>query len=193
MDRRVRGGEATIGSPALRLRVKAAPDGAEMLLTVTNRTPWAWPPEAAIIPCWTPGQAEGADTILSDREHDKTEFLSKTGIAKLASRAIHFNPTLGLRGEFAFSYKWATSEEDAYAGVLVRHGGSWVTAIGWEDYLSVQGHNPWNCMHVAVRAGPLAPGASKTIRGRLYLFRGTPSDCWRRFNSGTGYAIPNFP
>jgi hypothetical protein len=36
-------------------------------------------------------------------------------------------------------------------------------------------------MHACVRVGPLAPGESKTIRGRLYLFRGTKDDCVARY------------
>jgi hypothetical protein len=35
-------------------------------------------------------------------------------------------------------------------------------------------------MHVAVRVGPLQPNRSKTVRGRLYLFEGATTECWRR-------------
>ncbi len=189
--------EALIVAPAIRFRMKPARDGAEMLLTVTNTTGYVWPATAAIIPCWSPGQVKGTDPnqplpkteAFADQEHDKTQFLSDAGLSLLNSRAIHFNRELRRtaesasdHGKFAFSYKWPTSEENARAGILVRRSrdGKWVTGIGWEDYLSVQGHNPWSCMHVAVRVGPLAPNASKTIRGRLYLFQGTAAECWRR-------------
>jgi hypothetical protein len=199
LDRRIdiRTNEARIVSPAIDFRMKPADDGAEMLLTVKNVTGYEWPTIAAIIPCWSPGQVPGTDpnnplpktVAFADREHDKTEFLSGKGLALLASRAIHFNRDLRAaadrvsnQGTHAFSYKWPTSDEDARAGILVRRSvdGSWVTGVGWEDYLSVQGHNPWSCMHVAVRVGPLKPNASKTVRGRVYLFRGTSEDCWRR-------------
>lgn len=190
--------QAQIISPAIRFRMKPTRDGAELLLTVTNVTEYDWPGIAAIIPCWSPGQVAGTDpsnplpkTVeFADREHDKTEFRSEKGLSRLTSRAIHFNrnlrrEALGVsdHGNFVFSSKWPTSEEDARAGILVRRSsdGKWVTGVGWEDYLSVQGHNPWSCMHVAVRVGPLKPKASKTVRGRLYLFQGTPAECWRRF------------
>jgi len=189
--------EALITSPAIRFRMKPAPDGADLLLTVTNLTRHDWPAIAAIIPCWSPGQVEGTNPnqplpkteALADREHDSTEFLSERGLTLLTSRAIHFNHELRRmvdsvpdRGQFVFSSKWPTSEENAQAGILVRRSrdGKWVTGIGWEDYLSVQGHNPWSCRHVAVRMGPLQPNRSKTVRGRLYLFEGTTTECWRR-------------
>jgi hypothetical protein len=189
--------QALITSPAIRFRMKPAPDGADLLLTVTNLTRHDWPAIAAIIPCWSPGQVEGTNPnqplpkteALADREHDSTEFLSERGLTPLTSRAIHFNHELRRmvdrvsdHGQFVFSSKWPTSEENAQAGILVRRSrdGKWVTGIGWEDYLSVQGHNPWSCMHVAVRVGPLQPNRSKTVRGRLYLFEGATTECWRR-------------
>ena len=80
---------------------------------------------------------------------------------------------------FRFSNKWPTAGDDATAGLLVRasEDGLWVTGIAWADFLSVQGHNPWSCLHVGVRVGPLQPGGSRTIRGRLYLFPGTKEEC----------------
>jgi hypothetical protein len=197
LDRRVGAGEARITSPAIDFRMKAAPDGAQMILTVRNTTSYEWPAIAAIIPCWSPGQVTGTDpnkplpkTVeFADQTRDGTEFLSEKGLTILANRAIHFNRDLRRAvdkvadgGTHVFSYKWPTSEENARAGVLVRRSadGKWVTGIGWEDYLSVQGHNPWSCMHVAARVGPLRPNASRTIRGRVYLFPGTAEECWRR-------------
>ncbi|MFB3827085.1 MAG: hypothetical protein ACE15B_09960 [Bryobacteraceae bacterium] len=201
LDRRIdpRTNEARITSPAIDFRMKPAPDGAEMSLTVKNVTGYDWPEIAAIIPCWSPGQVAGTNpnsplpktVAFADPEHDKTEFLSTKGLALLTSRAIHFNQDLRAaadkvsdHGTHAFSYKWPTSDENARAGILVRKSadGKWVTGIAWQDYLSVQGHNPWSCMHVAVKVGPLKVNASKTVRGRLCLFRGTTEQCWRRLS-----------
>ena len=86
-------------------------------------------------------------------------------------------------GLFVFSNKWPTSPDNAHAGLIVREStnGRWVTGIAWEHFLSSQGHNPWSCMHLSVNVGPLEPGESKTIRGRIYLFHGTREDCLERF------------
>jgi len=197
LERRCDAAGARITSPAIHFRMKPVSDGAEMLLTVKNLTGHAWPAIAAIIPCWSPGRVEGADpnnplpksVAFADRGRDGTEFLSEKGLAVLTNRAIHFNRDLRAavdlasdHGTHVFSQKWPTAEDNARAGVLIRRSadGRWVTGIGWEDYLSVQGHNPWSCMHVAVRVGPLPPNSSKTIRGRIYLFQGTTAECWRR-------------
>ena len=72
---------------------------------------------------------------------------------------------------------------NAGAGLLLRESedGRWVTGIAWDDYLSVQGHNPWNCMHACIRVGPLKPKQSKTVRGKLYLLPGARQECLARF------------
>ena len=79
--------------------------------------------------------------------------------------------------------KWPMSAENAAAGIIIRESedNQWVSAIAWEDFLSAQGHNPWSCMHLCVRVGPLAIGESKTIRGRMHLFPGNKEDCLARF------------
>jgi hypothetical protein len=203
LDRRIDRGGAHITSPAIDFHMKPAPDGAEMALTVRNTTGYEWPEIAAIIPCWSPGQVEGTDpssplprtVAFADRSRDGTWFLAENGLAPLANRAIHFNRELRAavdrasdRGVHPFSYKWPTSEQNSRAGALVRRSadGRWVTGIGWEDWLSVQGHNPWSCMHVAIRVGPLRPNGSKTVRGRVYLFEGTAEEFWRRARRDLG-------
>ena len=117
-------------------------------------------------------------------------YVSAGELAALDSRALHFNArhraaaslAAGSAG-FQFAYKWPISGDDATAGLLVRESedGAWVTGIAWEDFLSVQGHNPWHCLHACVRLGALLPGESRTLRGRLYLFRGNRYDCLQRF------------
>jgi hypothetical protein len=178
--------------------MRAVADGAELTLRITNRTSHAWPEVAGIIPCWNPGQISGTNPSMpqplnrnfADPWRKNTFYLSAGGLAPLDSRAIHFNTRLRAavealsdRGRFAFSHKWPTSEENATAGLIVRESedGRWVTGVAWEDFLSVQSHNPWSCMHAALRIGALKPGESRTLRGRLYLFRGTRDDCCQRF------------
>jgi len=75
------------------------------------------------------------------------------------------------------------SEPNAVGGPIVREAtdGKWVCGIAWEDFLSAQGHNPWECMHLSIRIGPLGPGESKTIRGKMYLFEGGKKDLLQRY------------
>lgn len=191
-------GTAVIDSPAVRLEVRTVPDGAELTVRVTNRTSHAWPEIAGIIPCWNPGQVPGTNPSsplplnrnFADPGRTKSHFVGVSGLEPLATREIHFNARhraavdrVGDRGTFAFSYKWPTSDRNATAGMLVRESedGQWVTGIGWEDFISTQGHNPWSCLHACIRVGPLQPGESRTVRGRLYLFRGTKEECLARF------------
>lgn len=194
------GTEAIVESPALRLVLRAVADGAELELRVTNTTEEAWPAIAGIIPCWNPGMVAGSNPSMpeslnrnfADPWRRKTFFVSADGLTPLASRALHFNAVLrpevaraasASGGQFAFSHKWPTSDVDAIAGLLVRESedGRWVTGIAWDEFLSVQGHNPWNCLHACVRIGALRPGESRTVRGRAYLFAGTKEDCLARF------------
>ena len=194
------GTEATIDSPAFHLTVRVVADGAELGLRVTNRTNYAWPDIAGIIPCWNPGQLEGTNPSaplplnrnFADPSRDKTFFATADGLAPLNSCALHFLSGFRAaaerssdRGAFAFSAKWPTSDVNAAAGLLIRESEDrhWVTAIAWEDALCVQGHNPWSCMHTCVRVGALKPNESRTIRGKLYLFRGTKEECWARFQA----------
>jgi len=197
------GRSAVLRSSALELKAEAAPGGAALTLRVRNLTPYPWPPIAGIIPCWSPGRVEGTDPsrpvpknrAMADSERKRTYFLSAAGLTALSNREIHFHRALrplieraSQGGRFVFSEKWPTSAVDAVAGLLLRESepGGWVTGVAWQDYLSVQGHNPWSCMHVAVRVGPLEPGQSKVIRGRLYLFRGDRNDGLRRFRRDLG-------
>jgi len=192
------GGGAVATGPGLRLEMKVLPDGAGLTVEVTNLSGHDWPELAGIIPCWNPGQRPGSDptkraplnVTFADDERDKTFFVSARGLETLDSRAIHFNQQfrpalnrLAPHGEFVFSSKWPTSELNAVTGILIRESvdHKWVTGIGWEDYLSVQGHNPWACMHASIRVGPLKRGEKKSVRGRAYLFPGSRDDCLKRW------------
>ena len=200
LDRRIdsAGTEAVVDSPLLHLTMRAVANGAELTLRITNRTDYEWPEIAGIIPCWSPGQVPGTNPSMplplnrnfADFWRNRTFFLTAGGLAPLSSRAIHFNAAFRAAvgqasdaGKFTFSNRWPTSVDNAVAGLIVRESEDdrWVTGIAWERYVSVQGHNPWSCMHACVRVGPLKPGGSRTIRGRLYLFHGTKEDCLAQF------------
>lgn len=190
--------EAIAASPEFHLTLRLRDDGADLLLRVTNRTDRDWPEIAGVIPCWNPGQVAGTNPSMplplnrnfADPWRRNTFYISAGGLTPLDSRAIHFNARLRSvvdqasdEGRFVFSPKWPTSSEDATAGLLVRESedGRWVTGVAWEEFLSVQGHNPWSCLHACVRIGPLPAGGSREIRGRLYLFKGTKEECTERF------------
>jgi hypothetical protein len=177
--------EATVSSNAIEFRFKGVGDGAVVLLTITNRSEHDWPPSAAVIPCFNPGPATLRSKGFSDDQRSRTYFLAAEGLKPLRAREIHFRrelrtliDQLSPSGRFVFSQKWPTSSENAAGGLLLRESedGAWVTGIAWEDYVAVQGHNPWKCMHLAVRVGPLARGETKKVRGRVYLFRGNRND-----------------
>lgn len=194
------GAGAIVDSPAVRLRLRTVPDGAELELQVTNTGAVPWPDLAGIIPCWNPGMVPGTNPSMplplnrnfADPWRRNTWFIAADGPAMLTSRAIHFNARwraavdrIAATGPLAFAQKWPPSEVDATAGLLVRESedGGWVTGVAWEDFLSMQGHNPWSCLHACVRIGALRPGETRKIRGRLYLFPGRKEDCLRRFEA----------
>ncbi len=181
------GTHAVLSSESMRLEAKAVEDGAELCLTITNRSDHDWPPLAGIIPCFNPGPRERRNPQFAN---EQTYFVSAQGLTQLERREIHFNDALRTQvdresdhGVFPFTYKWPTSDVNAMRGLLLREStdGEWVAGIAWERFLSSQGHNPWECMHLCVLVGPLARGEQRTIRGRIHLFRGTREDCLRRY------------
>lgn len=121
-----------------------------------------WPTLAAIIPCLSPGLVGGN---LNER-HGSAE-----GLLRARDCA------------FVFSQKWPSPGPDATGGLIVREStdGTGVSGIAWDDCLSVQAHNPWRCMHLAVRVGPLKRHDTRTIRGKLYPLEGTKEDCLRLY------------
>ncbi len=189
------GKEARITSDALTLSMKPTTDGADLKLTVRNRTNYDFPSIAAIIGCFNPGPA---DTRNKQFANTNTYFLAKSGLVKLNKREIHFNRRFrklvddeAEDGKYVWSEKWPKRDPDAVAGLIVREStdGRWVCGIAWEEFLSAQGHNPWECMHLSVRVGPLAKGASKTVRGKIYLFEGVKEDLLARYRKDF-HAIP---
>ncbi len=181
-----------IDAPSMRLEMSAGVDSADLRLTVTNKSDDEWPELAAIIPCFNPGPLENRNPLFSKGD---TWFYGSTGLEPLERRDIHFNEKFRKKvdeqadedGRYVWSSKWPKSEVDANpkSGLIVRQStdGQWVTGIAWEDFLSCQGNNPWLCMHQSVRVGHLKPGQTKTIRGKIYLFRGSKEELLRRFRN----------
>lgn len=186
-------GSVVASERGLRLDMKAVHDGAEMTLTVTNRSDHDWPQLAAIIPCFSPGPETTRNQQFTNTH---TYFNSSQGLRPLAMktpREIHFNrrhraavnAEADSRSKYAWSFKWPKSDIESMDGLIIRESTdhSWVTGIAWERFVSVQGHNPWQCMHLSIKIGPLKKGETRTIRGRIYLFQGTKEDllaCYKR-------------
>jgi hypothetical protein len=170
---------ASIDAGMLKLDARVDGEAVELTLEVTNRTERAWPEHAAIIACFNPGPP--ASKAYEMGHHKSTYFVAAGGLERLPDRDMHFRSELrpGLEArhaelEFEFSKRWRSAERDDHGGLLVRtsQSGRWTAGVAWEDWLGVQAHNPWLCMHVATRVGPLEPGRSRTIRGRLVLVEG---------------------
>lgn len=198
--------EARLVRKDLSVEVKATDDGADLVLRIRNGTERSWRKDvAAIIPCFTPGapdvnfvnKKQVAHHFPNAKRNDEfvneqTYFVSAQGLMLQEKREIHFNAKLRDQinqeaedGKFVFSPKWPTSEHDATGGVLLRESTdkTWITGIAWDRFLTAQAHNPWHCMHLSVRVGPLKPGESREIRGKIYLFRGTKEDLLQRYQA----------
>lgn len=180
-------GRAALESDAMALVLRSGRGVVDLELRIHNRSPHDWPEPAAIIPCFNPSRGREANQQFLGED---TWFVGPAGLERLSRRELHFNRQLARvlhdispERRYVFSSKWPTAAPDAVAGILIRESfdRKWITGIAWERFLSVQGHNPWHCMHVAVQVGPLRRGESRTIRGKIYLFEGSREDCYRRF------------
>lgn len=187
---RDRGREALIANDDIKLAARTNRLGADMVLTVTNNSEHDWGADAAIVPCWNPGPGGGSRKILRRQRTEefintKTYFLSAHGFERLIGRRAYFKA--GTSDTSAFSERWPPGDTPAAEGLLVRESndGRWVTGIAWDDFVFVQAHNEWDCMHVAVRVGPLRRGEAKSVRGQLYLFRGTRGELLQTHNPRT--------
>jgi Ca2+-binding EF-hand superfamily protein len=185
------------GNPGVELDVKAVKDGAELTLTITNRSKHDWPTLASIVACFNPGPAKTRNRQFANT---KTWFNSANGLTRLAGKApreIHFNSALAklitkeadADGRYAWSQKWPRSEIDAVDGLIIREStdGRWVTGIAWDRFLAAQGHNPWECMHLSVRVGPLKRGEKRSVKGRIYLLEGTKEELLERYRKEFGH------
>jgi len=181
--------------PNMNLLADSTKDSVDLLLTITNDTNHDWPQIASIIPCFNPGGLDSCIKVVPtlhffDDAHERTWFLGKDGVEGLEGHAIHFDEKLreeineqACEGKFGFSEKWPTSERNASIGLIVREScdKSWVSGIGWEQFVVVQAHNPWRCMHVSICVGPLKQGQTKEIKGKVYLFPGSKEMCFEKF------------
>ena len=161
-----------------------------MIVTAVNESDYAWPELASIVPCLTPGRRRFA---TGEFVHRGTLFHAASGLKRLflrAPREIHYNAQLRSEVEaieanapLLWSKRWPKSEVDATRGLLLRESrdGGWVTGIAWERFFSVQGHNPWNCMHLSIQLGPLARGERRVVRGKLYLLRGGAAELLEQY------------
>lgn len=190
---------AVLNGEWLKLNIHSRENGADLLMEVANHSDHDWPSIAAIIPCFNPGNIRVTteqNYIFLDEEHLHTYFLGEKGLDLLMGefpREIHFNHEFYPHvmnwekerqdGKFVFDEKWPTSERNAYAGIIIRESVDkrYVMGIAWESFLSSQGHNPWHCMHLSIKVGPLKQGKKKTIRGKIYLFEGSKEDCLKEF------------
>lgn len=181
------GKRGVMASDALNLKMTATRDGADLQLTVRNLTDYDFPPLAAIIPCFNPGPADNKNEQFANTN---TYFLAGDGLQRLHKREIHFNAALRNQvdgaargGRYAWSEKWPLAQSNVVGGLIVREStdGQWVCGIAWDDFLSAQGHNPWQCMHLSIRVGPLPRGESKTIRGKVYLLKGDKRSLLKRY------------
>ena len=178
---------ASLESKDFQLEATAGAGSVDLVMKVTNNSDHDWPELAAIIPCLNPGPSGRCNKQMANTH---THFHAAGGLEKLHAREIHFNHDYrkaidkeAKEGKYAWSDKWPKSEVDATAGLLVREStdGRFVTGIAWEDFISAQGHNPWKCMHLSIRVGPLGRGQSKTVRGKIYLLEGTRQDLMKRY------------
>ena len=183
------GRSARIQSENLVLELAVDAEGVALELSVTNPLEQPFGELAALVPCFNPGPTERRTHALA--HYDATYYVGRTGLERASGREMHFNAALrealcavSPELEFDFSSKWPTSDHDAAAGLLLRESrdGSFVTGIAWEDFIGAQAHNPWQCLHLGVRVGPLAPGATRTIRGRIWLFAGGREELLHRWN-----------
>ena len=176
-------------SPYFKLQARVNATGAALTLQATNRSEHDWPELAGIIGCFNPGPV-GQRTAAFDNE--ETFFRSPDGLRKLNKREIHWNDNLRQAidrekkpdGTFVWTEKWPTAEPNATGGLVMRESNDkkWFAGIAWERFLSCQGHNPWECMHLGTHLGPLSKGASRTVTGQIYLMRANQEQMLDQFD-----------
>lgn len=140
-----------------------------------------------MVACFNPGPEKTRNRQFANT---KTWFNSANGLKRLAGKApreIHYNHALreliakeaDANGRYAWSEKWPKSTVDAVDGLIIREATDegWVTGISWDRFLATQGHNPWECMHLSVRVGPLKRGETRSVKGRSFCLRAQRKTC----------------
>lgn len=182
------GSEASITYPdhGVTIELEAAETGVDLSLTVENRTGRDWPDLATLDPCLNPGRDETNAPLvpeLFDEEQRHTYYYGSSGLATLDGRTLHvhedyYDAVADAREEFPPSedlpWTWCDAADTSTKPLLVRESpdGTVSTGIAWEDALGAQGHNPWNCMHLMVKVGPVPAGERSQVRGKIYLEHG---------------------
>lgn len=193
---RVRDGgrRMTLSGEGIRLEAETDSLGARLTLHVENRTDRDWDTWAAIIPCLHPGSPQAPGRLFRRTRstafvNERTvyaapggELVALTGRSMAVDERFHDGVRAAARGAadrgetWAWTTEWPIADTPSARGFMARpsNDDAWVAAIAWEDAFGTQAHNPWQCLHLAIRVGPLPRGASRVIRGRIYLFAGTP-------------------
>jgi len=70
-------------------------------------------------------------------------------------------------------------------GLIVRESsaGKYSSGMYWERTAYISNRHPADCVHASVDLGPLDPGGSRTVHGKIYFIEGTKDDLlnlWKR-------------
>jgi len=187
--------------------MRAVDDGVELTLTVRNVSDRAWPAIAAVEACVSPrwpnkdGQpvrfvrreGDTSQTVqpLSDRDsRTRTHILVDGRLELLKEMGICFRDDETYRAVSADENWMSTWWNKTYPpdprhpgkGVLIRRDEAtgWVMSFAWSEWTQLKTHDLYDCLHVAPRLGPLAPGESKTIHGKIGLFHGSMDESLRK-------------
>jgi len=70
-------------------------------------------------------------------------------------------------------------------GLIIRTNisNTWVCGIVWEQTSHVSDHHPADCLHSIVNIGNIPPYSKKTIRGKIYWFKGTKNDLLNHYRA----------
>jgi hypothetical protein len=189
----------------------ARPDGADIELRIKNTSDRDWPELASLTPCFHPGVgSKGSEAVRAKRKEEgapeppdamkpnyafcpkaggdkNTSFATEAGLKLFPSQSAVTNVQLkealaepGIRRRIR-----RMGAERTQHGFIVRQSndGAWTTGIAWDRFLYVQAGNPYRCMHMPLRVGPLAKGETATLRGRIWLFKGSPNECFKRYQA----------
>lgn len=202
------GRRMTLSGEAIRLEAETDSHGARLTLHVTNHTNSDWDTWASIIPCLHPGSPQAPGKFFRRPRslsfvNERTVYAAADGaLVPLVGRRMAVDGrfhedvrsaarSAAARGEtWAWTTEWPIADTPSSGGFMARpsNDDAWVAGIAWEDAFGAQAHNPWQCLHLAVRVGPLPRGASRVLRGRIDLFAGTPSDAFDAWRSHPEYS-----
>jgi len=78
----------------------------------------------------------------------------------------------------------AVAQDPVYCGLITRTDveGKWICGIYWEGTSHVTNHHPADCLHAIVNVGNVPAHSKRSIRGKIYWFKGSKNDLltkWR--------------